>query len=549
MHSSVVSFCDDPIQLKAEVVQLRDVVKENEQTIAEKEQLIVNKEQALTEKARRIEQLLDYILLLRKRQFGASADRTNKNQAALFDEAELEQLLAELDLPADWDEGKPAPQKKAQDEKKKPVRRPLPAHLDRIEKIIDLSDEEKATLGDDWSCIGYDTSEQLAVIPRQHYVIAFKRAKYAPNHDAVAGAEHGLQIAPRPEQILPKSIAHSSVIADVVVRKFVDGLPFYRQEVIYDRDNIDLSRQTMSGWMIQLHERLTPLMTVMKRLLYQGRVIHIDETRLQVLNEPGRENTQLSYMWVYGGGPPDQPVIWYQYADSRSGDVPEAFLYPKAEGPPGGAMYLVTDGYEGYNALSKSPGILGHGACWAHVRRRFVEATHGRKNTAAAHQMVALISKLYQIERTARDQGAQERAAIRQRKAAPILDKIKTWLDEKATKVLPKSPLGTAITYTLNLWPRLTTYLEDGHIEIDNNKVENAIRPFVIGRKGWLFSGSPRGAHASASLYTLVETAKANKLEPWAYLNYLFEKLPLAKSEQALLDLLPQNLKMEDLKR
>ena len=545
MHSSVVSLCDDPIQLKAEVVQLRDVVKENEQTIAEKEH-------ALTEKTQRIEQLLDYILLLRKRQFGASADRTNKDQVSLFDEAELEQLLAELNLPSDLDADKPATQRKAideQGEKGKPVRRALPANLDRIEKIIDLSDEEKAAMGDDWTFIGYDTSEQLAVIPRQHYVIAFKRAKYAPNHDAVAGAEQGLQIAPRPEQILPKSIAHSSVIADVVVRKFVDGLPFYRQEIIYNRDNIDLSRQTMSGWMIQLHERLTPLMTVMKRLLYQGRVIHIDETRLQVLNEPNRENTQLSYMWVYGGGPPNKPVIWYQYADSRSGDVPEEFLYPKEEDPPDGAMYLVTDGYEGYNALSKSPGILGHGACWAHVRRRFVEATHGRKNTAAAHQMVALISKLYQIERVARNKTPQEREAIRQKKAAPILDKIKTWLDEKATKVLPKSPLGGAISYTLNLWPRLTTHLEDGHIEIDNSKVENAIRPFVIGRKGWLFSGSPRGAHASATLYTLVETAKANKLEPWAYLNYLFEKLPSAKSEQALLELLPQNLKMEDLER
>ena len=535
MHSSIVSLPDDPIQLKAELAQLRNSVEE--------------KEQALTEKTQRIEQLLDYILLLRKRQFGASADRTNKDQVSLFDEAELEQLLAELDLPSDLDAEKPATQKKAKDEKKKPVRRPLPANLDRIEKIIDLSEEEKAAMGDDWTFIGYDTSEQLAVIPRQHYVIAFKRAKYAPNHDTVAGAEQGLQIAPRPEQILPKSIAHSSVIADVVVRKFVDGLPFYRQEVIYDRDNIELSRQTMSGWMIQLHERLTPLMMVMKRLLYQGRVIHIDETRLQVLNEPNRENTQLSYMWVYGGGPPEQPVIWYQYADSRGSEVPVDFLFPTEDELPACEMYLVTDGYEGYNALSKSPGILGHGACWAHVRRRFVEATHGRKNTAAAHQMVALISKLYQIERTARDQGAQEREAIRQKKAAPILDTIKTWLDEKATKVLPKSPLGTAITYTLNLWPRLTTYLEDGHIEIDNNKVENAIRPFVIGRKGWLFSGSPRGAHASASLYTLVETAKANKLEPWAYLNYLFEKLPLAKSEQALLDLLPQNLKMEDLKR
>jgi len=525
MHSGAFSLSDDPIQLQAEVVQLRDVVEE-------KEQVIVENEHALTEKAQRIEQLLDYILLLRKRQFGASSDRTNKNQASLFDEAELEQLLAELDLPADPDEDKSAPQKKAtdeQDEKKKPVRRALPANLSRIEKIIDLSDEEKAAMGEDWTFIGYDTSEQLAVIPRQHYVITFKRAKYAPNHDAVAGVEQGIQIAPRPDQILPKSIAHSSVIADVVVRKYVDGLPFYRQEAIYNRDHIDLSRQTMSGWVIQLHKRLTPLMAVMKRLLYQGRVIHIDETRLQVLNEPNRDNTQLSYMWVYGGGPPDQPVIWYQYADSRGSEVPVDFLFPTEEVLPECEMYLVTDGYEGYNALSKSSGILGHGACWAHVRRRFVEATHGRKNTAVAHQMVALISKLYQIERTARDKNPQEREAIRQKKAAPILDKIKVWLDEKVTKVLPKSPLGTAITYTLKLWPKLMTCLEDGHIEIDNNKAENAIRPFVIGRKGWLFSGSPRGAHASATLYTLVESAKANKLEPWAYLNYLFEKMGLSE--------------------
>ncbi|MCU7817143.1 MAG: IS66 family transposase [Candidatus Thiodiazotropha sp. (ex Rostrolucina anterorostrata)] len=378
--------------------------------------------------------------------------------------------------------------------------------------------------------------------------MAYKRAKYVPKNDEVAGAEQGVRIAPRPDQILPKSIAHHSVIADVVTRKFVDGLPFYRQEAIHAREGIDLSRQTMSGWVIQRHERLSPLMAVMKRILYQGRVIHIDETRLQVLNEPGRENTQLSYMWVYGGGPPEQPVIWYQYADTRSGDVPEGFLYPTEVDAPHGAMYLITDGYSGYNGLSQMPGILGHAACWAHVRRKFVEATHGRKNTAAAHQMVALIRKLYQVERAVKEKTAAERKAIRQAQAAPLLDKIKEWLDQKVVQVLPKSPLGEAITYTLGLWPKLTTYLEDGHIEIDNHKAENAIRPFVIGRKAWRFSGSPRGAHASATLYTLVETAKANDLEPWAYLNYLFEKLPTAESEQALQTLLPQNLKMENMK-
>lgn len=533
MHSTVFSLPEDPEKLKDEVLQLRGTVKAKEQTIAEKEQTI--------------EQLLDYILLLRKRQFGASADRPNKDQFNLFDEAELEQLLADLDVP-DPTAPEATAKEKTEKKRKKPVRRPLPGHFDRVEKIIDLSDEEKAAMGNDWSFIGYDTSEQLAIIPRQYYVIAYKRAKYVAKHEEVAGAEQGVRIAPRPDQIIPKSIAHSSLIADVVVRKFVDGLPFYRQEAIYAREGIDLSRQTMSGWVIQLDQRLSPLMAAMKRLLYEGRVIQIDETRLQVLNEPGRDNTQLSYMWVYGGGPPDRPVIWYQYADSRGGDVPLEFLYPQEVDSPDGAMYLVTDGYEGYNALSKTPRILAPCACWAHVRRKFVDATHGRKNTAAAHQMVALIRKLYQVERAVREETVEKRKAIRQAQAKPILEKIKDWLDEKAGKVLPKSPLGEAIAYTLGLWPKLQTYLEDGNIPIDNNKIENAIRPFVIGRKNFLFSGSPRGAAASATLYTLVETAKANGLEPWAYLNYLFEKLPAAKTEQALLDLLPQHLKIEDLK-
>jgi transposase len=526
MDLAAASRLDNDDPLTAEVLKLRDAVKEKDQ---------------------RIEQLLDYIVLLRKRQFGASADRPNKDQIPLFDEAELEQLMAELGLSDEGEEAESSAQHKAKTPRRKPVRRPLPAHFPRVEKIIDLSDDQKNAMGDDWTFIGYDTSEQLAVIPRQHYVIAYKRAKYVPKHDDVPGAGQGVSIASRPDQILPKALAHSSVIADVVVRKFVDGLPLYRQEQIYAREGIDLSRQTMSGWVIQLHERLSPLITVMQRFLHQGRAIHIDETRLQVLNEVGRENSQLSYMWVYVGGPPDKPVVWYQYADSRGGEVPKHFLCANDDPPP--EMYLVTDGYEGYNALSQSPGILGHAACWAHVRRRFVEATHGRKNTAAAHQMVALIRKLYQIERNAKESSPAARKALRQEQAKPILDKIKQWLDQKVPQVLPKSPLGTAIAYTLKLWPKLTTYLEDGHVEVDNNKAENAIRPFVIGRKVWLFSGSPRGAQASATLYTLVETAKANDLEPWAYLNYLFEHLPAATSAQALEALLPQNLKMEDLSR
>ena len=546
MQSAAAQLVQGPLEFREEVVRLQEQLAESERQRAEHEQALKDREQ-------HIQQLLDYITLLKRKRFGPSADRIPADQLKLFDEAELEVLIAELE--EDLEEST-APQTKPsapEKPKAKPVRRPLPEHLPRVDRIIDLPEAEKQAMGSKWTFIGYDESEQLAVIPRQPYVIRFKRAKYVPVNEEVPGAEQGVVIAPRAPQILPKAIGHSSLIADVVVGKFVDALPLYRQEKIFAREGIDISRQTMAGWMIQLDEKLTPLMAAMKGVLYQGRVIHIDETRLQVLEEPGREATQQSYMWVYRGGPPEKPVIWFQYAETRSGDVPREFLFPGGVVPAAGSdpppgISILTDGYSAYNALAREAGIAGHAACWAHVRRKFVEAAAGRKNTAAAHQMVALIGKLYVVERELRDNSPAERKAARAVRSTPILDKIKAWLDEKATKVLPKGLLGKAIAYTLGLWPQLTTFLEDGHIPIDNNLAENAIRPFVVGRKNFLFSGSPAGAQASATLYSLIETAKGNGLEPRAYLTFLFERLPEAKTPAAVKALLPQNLATDDLK-
>ena len=392
-------------------------LQNNENIIAEE---VTELHKIIAHKDQKIEQLLDYIQLLRQKQFGRSTERFNKNQTNLFDEAELDALLAELEALSDTKDEPPAEvpaSNKAVSAKKKPVRRPLPENLKRIEKVIDLPEAEKQAMGDDWVLIGYEESEQLAVIPRQHYVIKTKRAKYAPANEDVPDAEQGIRVAPRPEQIIPKSIGHSSVIADVVTAKFVDGLPFYRQEKIYERDGISLSRQTMSGWVVQLEDKFTPLMPAIKQSLYDGKVLHIDETRLQVLNEPGKENTQQSYMWVYRGGLPDKPVIWYQYADNRRSQVPVDFLYPDLESmgntAPPWSLTIMTDGYSGYNALSKMSGIVGHAACWAHARRKFVEASKGRKNTAAAHQIVALIGKLYLIERNIKDKTPDERKTTR----------------------------------------------------------------------------------------------------------------------------------------
>ncbi len=505
---------------------------------------IEKKEQELRQKDQEIEQLLTMIHLMRQKRFGRSSEAFNPEQLQIFDETQLDGLLKPDDEPEAESEQAVTTDAISAAPRKKPKRRPLPAHYKRIERIIDLSGEEKAAMGSDWVFIGYDSSEQLSVTPRQHYVIVTKRAKYAPVDESVADAEGGIRTAARPDQLIPKSIAHSSVIADAIGNKFIDGQPFYRQAKRYQGEGVDLSRQTMSGWVVQLIDPLAPLLTLLKRGLYEGPVLHLDETRFQVLGEADRENTQKSYMYVYKGGPPDKPVVWYDYADNKGSQVPIDFLFPDNESiPESASMVLVTDDYSGFNELAAHPAIKGHAACWAHTRRKYHEASQGRSKTASAFQMLGLISKLYQIERQVKDDTPEKKHIIRQQKAKPILDKIRHWLDKQLPRVTPKSDLGKAIRYTDKLWGKLTLYVTDGHIPIDNNPAENAIRPFVVGRKNWLHSGSPRGARASAMIYTLIETAKANQLEPRQYLEQLFEQLPKAKTEAALTDLLPQNYK------
>jgi transposase len=534
---------EDPMQLRQIIAQLHDQLGELEHAREAQET--------------RIQQLLETIELLRRKRFGPSADRVPENQLALFDEAELEALIGELEGQLPTTEETPSVPSTgasgAESAKRRPRRRPLPAHLPRVERLIDLPEAVKAAMGEDWTCIGYDSAEQLAVIPRQCYVVVTKRAKYVPRDDDVPGAEDGVRIAPRATQILPKSIAHGLLLAAIVTAKFVDGLPLYRQQQMFARDGIELSRQTMSSLLLQLKTPLAPLAAALKAQLCQGPVVHIDETPVQVLDEPGRENTQQSYMWVFCGGPPGAPVRWFEYAPSRAAEVPRRVLFPESEqGPPGSdpptaRIYIQSDGYSAYHALAGALGLIDLCGCWSHVRRKFVDAAAGR-NAAAAQQMIALIGELYAVEREIRDAPPDTRKQVRNQRSRPILMRIRRWFDKAAARVLPKSLLGQAVGYALNQWPTLITFLEDGHLEIDNNRAENAIRPFVVGRKGWLFAGSPAGAETSALLYSLVESAKANGLEPYAYLSYLFEHLPTAKTPDAVAALLPHNLKLDDIK-
>jgi transposase len=282
---------------------------------------------------------------------------------------------------------------------------------------------------------------------------------------------------------------------------------------------------------------------VLRSEILSGPLVNIDETTVQVLKEPDRANTTKSYMWIFRGGPPDKPALLYQYHPTRSGEVAKDFLN-------GYHGYIQTDGYIGYDALGTHKGII-HVGCWAHVRRKFFEVVQARKKnnrlkSKAGSGDVALsyIKKLYRLESIAKDRqySPEQIRDLRQQQARPVLEEFKIWLEKRSIQTPPKGLLGKAIAYALNQWPMLIIYLEDGRLRPDNNLVENAIRPFVVGRKNWLFSGHPRGAEASANIYSLIETAKANRLEPYLYFRFLFDRLPFADNEVDFKALLPQYL-------
>jgi transposase len=486
--------------------------------------------------------LREQVRHLRAKLFGRKTEKDlhvqDDGQGLLFNEAEafssVEEVKEDIEIKAH--------------KRKKRGRKPLPADIPRIDVIHDLSEEEKVcACGCIKSRIGEEVSEQLDMIPAKIQVIRNIRYKYVcKNCEGVEADEAAVTIAPLPEQIIPKSMATPGLLAHIITAKFVDALPFYRQEGQFSRLGIDIPRSTMCGWAIKLADRCEPLLELLNKEIRSGPLINIDETTVQVMKEPNRSNKTKSYMWIFRGGDPDKPVLVYQYHPTRSGDVVSEYL----DGYKG---YVQSDGFSGYDFLDHNQEII-HVGCWAHVRRKFVDvvkASGKRKSvkgrTGNAEIAIDYIRRLYAIEKNAKDQelGYEELYEERQKYAKPILDEFKGWLDEISPKTPPKGLLGKAISYALGQWDRLVRYIDDGRLRPDNNLAENAIRPFVVGRKNWLFSGHPRGAKASAALYSLIETAKANNLEPYSYLRYLFDRLPHAKSEDDYVALLPNRLDKE----
>ncbi len=508
-----VSLPNNVEQLKALIVQLSQQLQE--------------KSNALQEKDQKINSLQYQLKSALQFRFGKKSEKSSHNQQDLFDEAVLTQ--EEKKVAREVDEEITV----AGFTRKKGGRKPLPTDLPRERIMHDLAECEKTcACGHALHRIGEDKSEQFEFIPAQVKVLEQVRYKYACRH-----CEEGVKIAPLPAQPIPKSIATAGLLSHILISKYNDHIPLYRQEHILQRYQIAIARSTLCHWVLSCGELFQPLIDLMKQQLIKSHYLCVDETPVQVLVEKNKIQKSKSYMWVYLTGLPDNRLILYDYQPTRSSRAVNTRL-ADFKG------YLQTDGYAGYHDLQNKPEVIGLG-CWSHVRRKFMDIVKINKAEGKALEAVNIIKQLYCLEKQARENQLplSEIKQLRHEKSKPILGRFKIWLEETLLGAPPQSPLAKAIQYTLNQWTALNTYLESGELMIDNNAVENAIRPFAIGRKNWLFLGNERGATAAATIYSLIMTAKANLLEPYRYLRYLLEQLPRCQNDEQRRWLLPQHCK------
>jgi len=508
---------------------------EKQQLLSEKQEIVSEKQQIVSEYSAEIQQLREYIRLLKSQRFGPRSERTPSEQLGLFNEAEV---LSD----AEGETDSSTIQVPSHTRRRRGGRRPLPDFLPREEILHDLPEDQKVCANDPSHTlqeIGREKLEQLVFLPATAKVRVHVRPKYA-----CSCCKDVVKVASLPPQPILKSLATPSLLAQVATSKYVDALPLHRQAKIFQRMGIDLSRATLASWMIRMGELVEPLLERMLGEIRGSDYVQCDETPFQVLKEDGKRARSESYLWALRGAAREHPLLFYEYDRTRSGEVPKRLLR-------GFQGFLHTDGYAGYGAIGAEPGVV-HVGCFAHARRKFDEALRGqgssRKKPKAkeslARQGLRRINQLYEIERGCRETSPEERYAIRQEKTKPRLEELRTWLDASLGRVPPGSLTGKALAYLEGQWPKLVHVLDDGRIPLDTNLVENAIRPFVLGRRNWLFADTPKGAQASARLYSLVETAKANGIEPWAYLHQVFARLPAATTAEDIEALLPWRIEI-----
>ncbi len=507
--------------------------------------VVESKSDVILAQKKRIDILEEALRLSKIKRFAPSSEKSP--QTSLFDEAENEIDSEELDL-EEADDLDTATDVFSEDvsadtlpkAKKKPGRKPFSDKLPREQIYIYLTDDEKQGSIDTFFT---KVKEELDIIPSKVRVLEYMQEKAVFIESVEGENKRKIKSAFMPKHPVSRAMGSISLMCFVLIAKYADGLPLYRQEGILSRYGGDISRATLANWIIALAKQLQPLMNLMREHQHTGSVIMADETRVQVLKEPDKPVTSDKFMWVTLGGPPGEKSILFEYDPSRSGEVPLRLL-------DGFTGYLQTDGYTGYNAVCAKNGNTQLG-CWDHARRKFKDAQNAQpkpkkgktKKITKADRILSHINTLYLIERQIKELSIDEKYQQRQLKSVPILNKLKLYLENNQHKVPKDSLTGKAMTYLSNQWKKLNVYCSNGELNISNILAENAIRPFVIGRKAWLFSDTPAGARASATHYSLIETAKANGLEPYEYIKQVLTALPYAESVEDIEALLPWNIK------
>lgn len=491
-------------------------------TVIEQQQRLSQNDEVMASQRQQIALLEEKLRLLRTQRFGRSSEQSDAQQA-LFED--------------DTSESAP-PVEPEPETRKKPRRRKskgFSASIPREAVYLRLSEDEKRGAHERFFV---KVKEELDIEPARVRVLEYwqEKAVFIDQDD-----KRRLVEAERPRHVLGKAAASVRLLAYLIIAKYCDALPLYRLEGILKRCGGSVTRTTLASWLIRLSVELQPLINLLREVQLSGDYIQGDETRLKVLKEPGMKATGHKWIWIMRGGPPDRPVVLLDYNKSRGKDVAAALL-ESFEG-----RYFQSDGYAGYDGVCRRKGIV-HLGCWDHARRKFIEAQKAQpaiqnNGPSKADQALSMINELYRIERDIDELDVEEKRHQRQLRSVPLLNQLNDWLTCNGPKLVKGGLTRNAIDYTLNQWPKLIRYCDDGQLRLSNILAENAIRPVALGRKAWLFSDTPAGARASATFFSLIETAKANGIEPFDYLHKVLQRLPYAETVEDMEALLPWTMK------
>lgn len=519
-------------------------IESKDKEIESKDQEIDNKEHEINKLKNELEFLKSQVLNNKRKMYGTSSEKISDDQLRLFNEAEKESNLKAEEPTIEeitYNRNKPRKNKKTMEESFENLETVVIEHkLDESELSCDICESELTV-------IGKKITKRLAYQPAKLYVEEHVTYSYACKSCEEESDEANIVTTKAPKSFLPKSMVSSELLSHILSLKYSYALPLYRQENYFKMMNIELSRQTISNWVIRSSDQFTPFYELLKEELIKSDYVQVDETTVQVIHEDGKNAKSKKYMWMYKTGGSKKPIILYDYQKTRASSCPKNFLK-------GFKGYLQTDGYNGYSSVENVEWI----SCLAHIRRKFFDIVDTLDDKAKTQSRALLglnyCTQLYDIEREIRESHKHKddyyeiRYKVRLEKACKVLEDFIKFVKEDIPNAVPKSALGRALDYADKQLPKLKIYLENGMLEIDNNASERAIKPFVIGRKNWLFHNTPKGANASATIYSIIETAKANGLQIEKYLTYIMNYIANAenKEKENLTSILPWSSDLPD---